>query len=193
MKKAIILHGMPQKREYYNPEGLSASNSNWLPWIAQQLMIRDILAITPEIYEAYKTVWKNWLREIDQYHIDENTMLVGHSCGAGFWLRYLSDERPKLKVGRVILVAPSLGLVWDEADRYLMFEDFELDKNLVKRTDGLTIFNSIDDREGIRRAVKKIRSEVDDVGYREFRRHGHFMFDDMKTNKFPELLEELIN
>lgn len=38
MKNAIILHGGPDKEEYYDPKARSMSNSHWIPWLqAQQL------------------------------------------------------------------------------------------------------------------------------------------------------------
>jgi hypothetical protein len=33
MKNAIILHGGPDKQEYYDPETPSQSNMHWLPWL----------------------------------------------------------------------------------------------------------------------------------------------------------------
>ena len=191
MKNAIILHGMPTKENYYNPDRPSQSNSHWLPWLAQQLIVRDIYAVTPEIPKAYETVWERWLKEVERFDINENTMLVGHSCGGGFWLRYLS-ERSKLKVNRVALVAPSFGLGWDEEDRQAMFDDFNLDSELVSRTKGIVVFNSTDDRDSIQESVKTVLGTVKNVKYKEFTGRGHFTESTMHSTEFPELLEELI-
>jgi len=49
MKTAIILHGMPSKKEYYNPKSSAQSNKHWLPWIQRQLILNDVLAQTPEL------------------------------------------------------------------------------------------------------------------------------------------------
>lgn len=192
VKNAIILHGMPTRENYYSPERPSQSNSHWLPWLAQQLIVRDILAVTPEIPYAYEAEWEKWKREVERFEINENTMAVGHSCGGGFWLRYLSERR-QIKINKLVLIAPSQGLAWDEADRIAMFGDFKLDENLAKRTAGTTIFNSIDDREGIQQSVAVIRKVVKGLKYREFKNYGHFTSNAMGSTEFPELLEELLS
>lgn len=106
MKTAIILHGMPSKKEYYNPSSKAQSNKHWFPWIQRQLILRDILAQTPELPEPYEPVYEKWCSIFDQFKIDEETILIGHSCGAGFLVRWLSEH--KVNVSKVILVAPFL-------------------------------------------------------------------------------------
>jgi hypothetical protein len=36
---AIIVHGCPDREEYYDPAAPSASNHHWLPWLANQANI----------------------------------------------------------------------------------------------------------------------------------------------------------
>jgi hypothetical protein len=109
MRNVILLHGLPGKREYYDASHPSASNSHWFPWLQKQLMINDIKTDTPEVPFAYEMKWDSWVKEVERFEIGPNTTLVGHSMGAGFWVRYLS-EHPELKVDKVILVAPWLNL-----------------------------------------------------------------------------------
>ena len=103
-------------------------------------------------------------------------------------MRYLS-EHPKLKVGKVILVAPWLDV---EKKRAPDFFNFKIDKNLVSRTKGLIIFCSDNDMETIKLSVEKIKNEIRGVKYKEFHNYGHFTILEMKTTKFPELLEECL-
>ncbi|HEU5004853.1 MAG TPA: hypothetical protein VFT49_02075 [Candidatus Saccharimonadales bacterium] len=42
MKRAIILHGRPAKKDYYGDKWPSESNSHWLPWLQKQFMRRDV-------------------------------------------------------------------------------------------------------------------------------------------------------
>lgn len=84
MKTAIIFHGMPDREEYYNPESAAESNKHWLPWIQRQLILKDILAQTPELPYPYRPVYKDWLDVLRKFEINKDTILVGHSCGAGF-------------------------------------------------------------------------------------------------------------
>jgi predicted alpha/beta hydrolase family esterase len=187
MKNAIILHGKPDKEEYYDPKAPSMSNAHWIPWLQGQLLKQDIWAATPEVPNAYQPDWQLWCKEAERFDITPETIVVGHSCGAGFWLRWLS-EHTDVHVAKVILVAPSLGYGWD-GDYF--FENFKIDSELVSRTKGITIFNSDNDHEGIQQAVKEIKQQLSGVSYKEFHLK-HFTIGSMKSLEFPELLEECL-
>ncbi len=188
MKKAIILHGKPDKEEYYNPAMPSMSNAHWLPWLQGQLLKHDILAYTPEVPFAFKPEWDLWAKEVERFEIGPETMLVGHSCGAGFWVRYLSGHKD-LRVGRVVLVAPWLD---PDGDHTGGFFDFEIDPGLASRTERLIIFHSANDMGNIHKSVAMIREGIENVEYREFSNYGHFTAEDMKSIEFPELLKTLL-
>ena len=83
---------------------------------------------------------------------------------------------------------PENNPVSDTAD----FFDFEIDPNLVERTKGFIIFNSDNDMTTIQKSVGILREKIKGCGYREFKNHGHFCYNDLKTEEFPELLEELL-
>jgi len=189
MKNAIILHGKPDpgQEEYYNPAFPAASNSHWIPWLQKQLIIHDIATQTPEIPNAWKPEYTIWCKEFERYDVTPETILVGHSCGAGFIVRWLS-EHPDVRVTNVILVAPSLGIDWDTNG----FFDFEIDPKLAEHTTKLAIFLSDDDRDAIQQAAKKLKAIIPDIEYRAFHSYGHFTLEDMKTTEFPELLEEIL-
>ena len=92
MRNAIILHGEPSKEEYYDPTAPSMSNAHWLPWLQARLQKNDIAAITPEIPFAYEPDWGLWKKEVERYDIGPETIIVGHSRGGDFWLRWLSEN-----------------------------------------------------------------------------------------------------
>ncbi len=188
MKNAIIVHGMPDKEEYYSSDFPSASNSHWLPWLQKQLMMKGIKADTPEMSHAYAPVYEVWKREFERFDVTPETILVGHSCGGGFLVRWLSENKDT-KVGKVVLVAPWLNT---EKEREINFFDFEIDTELVARTDSTTIFNSDNDDEYIQKSVARLRETLVGIQYREFHNYGHFCLDDMATEAFPELLEVLL-
>ena len=189
MKNAIILHGKPLKEEYYDKIYPSSSNSHWLPWLQKQLLCEDIAAVTPEIPLSYKPEWERWCKEVERFEITPATILVGHSCGGGFWVRYLS-EHPELKVSKVVLVAPWLDPDGDETDG--MFE-FTIDPAIVSRTQSITIFHADNDMGNVQKSVAMLREQVKDVGYREFHGYGHFCFENMNAIEFPELLQEVLS
>lgn len=186
MKNAIVLHGMPSKEEYFDSTSPAQSNKHWPPWIQRELILADVLTQTPEMPEPYEPNYKKWCSVFEQFKIDEKTMLIGHSCGAGFLVRWLSEN--KIKVDKVALVAPWLNL---DHEYKIDFFDFEIDRLLVERTRGTTVFVSSDDAQTIMESVKKIKDTISSVVIKEFTGHGHFTFGDMKTEKFPELLSAL--
>ena len=192
MKNAILVPGRPDRDEYYDPKYPTNSNSHWFPWLSKQLQINDVFAVAIEPPRPYAPRYDLWKREFERFDITPETVLVGHSCGGGFLVRWLSEHRER-KVGKVVLVAPWLNPDNDPDSDTADFFDFEIDRELVGRTAGLTIFNSDNDFSSIHQSVQIIRDSVDGVNYREFHNYGHFCYGDMNTVEFPELLEECLS
>jgi predicted alpha/beta hydrolase family esterase len=188
MRNAIILHGLAGRTEYYDPGRPSISNSNWLPWLQKQLLINEIKADVPEIPRTFEMKYEPWVTEVERFDMKPDTILVGHSMGGGFWLRYLS-EHPGLRVAKVILVAPWLNRS-HEADT--QFFDFTLSSSVTTQSKSFVVFASDNDNKDIRDSVAFLREKLPGVTFRDFHNYGHFCYDDMKTDAFPELLEEVL-
>lgn len=191
MKNAILIHGRPDKDEYYDASYPSPSNSHWFPWLSKQLMTRDIFTVAPEIPKPWQPRYNIWKKELERFEINPETILVGHSCGGGFLVRWLSENKDK-QVGKVVLVAPWLNPENNPASETADFFDFEIDENLGDRTKGITIFNSDNDMETIQKSVNILKDKIKGLNYKEFHEYGHFCFNDLKTDAFPELLEEIL-
>lgn len=188
MKNAIILHGMPSREEYFNPRSQSQSNKHWLPWVQRQLILKGILAQTPELPEPYAPDYYKWLEVFEQFKLDRDTLLIGHSCGAGFLVRWLTENT--INVGKVALVAPFIDPDHDKVKSD--FFDFEIKKGLSKQTDELCVFYSQDDDQYILTSVEQILASDKSIKTRQFKNKAHFTLNDMKTEKFPELVGFLI-
>lgn len=160
MKNAIILHGGPSKKEYYDPKAPSMSNAHWIPWLQAQLLKHDIPTATPEVPLSFDRNWPVWKKEVERFDIGPETILIGHSTGAGFFVKYLSIHH-ELKVDKVILVAPWLDP--DHTKTKNFFDDFEIDQNVSKRTAGITMLYSNNDEESVLKTVNIIREKVADV------------------------------
>lgn len=183
MQRAVILHGMPSKEGYYSQERDSQSNSHWLPWLQRELLIRDILAQTPEMPMPYSPDYEQWKREFERQIIDENTLLVGHSCGAGFLVRWLSESDRGVK--KLVLVAPWLDPTRECGELF----DFTIDTELEKKTkDGVDVIYSTNDGEEMQTTVDLLHEQLPGARYHEFVDYGHFCLKDMGTREFPELL-----
>ncbi|MFC1622124.1 RBBP9/YdeN family alpha/beta hydrolase [Patescibacteria group bacterium] len=188
MRNALLLHGKPSKEGYYNPDRESQSNEHWFPWLQHELIIRDILTQTPEWPKPFEPVYKDWLNLFRRFEVNEESTLVGHSCGGGFLIRWLSDT--DIKIDKLILVAP-----WLDPENTIQdktFFDFKIDKNLKNKVNEIHILSSDDDSPNVLKSVKTLKGSIDGYKYHEFKKYGHFCYGDMNTREFPELLELII-
>ena len=186
MNRAVIIHGTPSKEEYYNPSAPdSQSNSHWLPWLQQRLCQHDILTQAPEMPTPYDPKYEAWKNDFEKQSPDENTLLIGHSCGSGFIVRWLS-ENPEKIVSKVVLVAPWLDV---EGDYPAMFE-FTIRSDIYKQVKaGIEVLYSTDDQVSTQSTVNRLRELTSGLKYHEFTGYRHFTFGSMKTREFPELLK----
>lgn len=187
MKNAIIIHGMPYKEEFFDANLPISSERHWLPWLRKELIARGINAVTPEMPIPYNPEYEAWKNVFETYPLTKETILVGHSCGAGFIIRYLSENN--VKVGKVVLVAP-----WLDPERSLdtgMF-DFTIDIDLLSKAGSTVIFSSTDDMEDVKASVEILKKEIPSIRIVEFKEYGHFCVEDMGTDVFPELLKEIL-
>lgn len=188
MKRAILIHGWNTKDEYYDASRPTASNDHWFPWLTKKLMLADIHTVSLEMPNGYYPEYDVWKRELERFDIDENTILVGHSCGGGFLVRWLSEG--DRRVGKVVLVAPWLGY---GANSYGDFDenffDFRMDRSIASRAESLEILYSTDDEPSIQKSVQDILEGIDDVRIHEFSDKGHFVMSSLDGEESPELLE----
>lgn len=188
MNKVILLHGTCSKEEYFDAQKYrSLSNNHWFPWMQKQLLVKGYEAHTPEVFEAYIPTYEKWLRELNRYVIDGNTILIGHSCGAGFLMRWIA-ENPESKVKKIILVAPWLDPEKEKSGDMFDF-DMKLDEEVLKK---IVIYESDDDSESIKKSVEMIQDSSPGIRSKQFTGYGHFTYGSMQTEEFPELLEECL-
>lgn len=187
---AILVHGWAHRDEYYNPKYPTSSNSHWFPWLSKQLMIRDIHTVAVELPNSFYPNYDSWKKEFERFDISEETILVGHSCGGGFLVRWLS-EAENIRVGKVVLVAPWLGIRPDQ-DFDDSFFDFQIEPSIIEKTKGLMIFNSTNDVSEIQESVDKLMTELKGARLVVLENKGHFTERGLGSLEFPELLNELV-
>lgn len=191
MSNAIILHGKPDDFEYYDRLEPTNSNFAWIPWIKKQCQLHEIDAQTPEVFRSFDAPYEHWKHELERYDITNDTILIGHSCGGGVLLRWLSENRD-VRVKKLILVAP-----WFDPLRFMpetfgfdLF-DFQRDVHLLDRIEDAVIFHSDDDQESIQKTLLSIQQTWPEFAVRTFHNYGHFCPPQV-SYEFPELLEEII-
>ncbi len=190
MKNAILVHGLIEKWEFEDLQYPTPSNSHWFPWLTKRLMINGIHTAVPEMPKSYHPKYEPWKKEFERFDINEDTLLVGYSCGGGFLIRWLSENTDK-KVGKVILVAPWVGT---DPNREFdaSFFDFGWDSNLAERTTGLTMFSSTNDVEPVQKSIRIIKDRLNDLNIIELENKGHFNTEGLGGEAFPELLKECL-
>lgn len=190
MKNAILLHGWNAKKEFLDPNKPTASNDHWFPWLTKQLMVRGVYTVAVEMPNGYYPEYDVWKHEMERFDISDETIFVGHSCGGGFLVRWLSETNKK--VGKVFLVAPWLGYGTDGEPFDETFFDFTIDPSLAAKTARLTLIHSSNDMPGVQRSVAELREKLENLQYIELIDKGHFTRTSLGTDAFPELLEEIL-
>lgn len=163
----------------------SPSNASWFPWIQKQLLLNGVLAQTPEMPQPWDPNYEAWSNEFVRFDIKPDTILVGHSCGVGFLLRWLSEHN-NINVGKVVLVAP-----WIDPDGTGGTGDFfkfKIDPMLSERTTSISIFSSDNDFPSAQTSTTIIRKTIHGLVCREFNGFGHFT----ELTEFLELSRDLL-
>ncbi len=188
---AILVPGMPNRDQHYNPTQPSNSENYWFSWLKRQLIVKDIHAVSIEPPFPFRPRYDAWKKEFERFDITPDTILVGHSCGGGFLVRYLSENKD-VQVGKVVLVAPWVNPDNDPTSDTADFFEFEIDPNFPARTKGTTVFISSDDFPSVVQTVDILKDKVIGLTLREYTDKGHFGLKDLGTVEFPELLAECL-
>ena len=185
MSRVILMHGGYDEPDYRNGMLPSASNRQWLPWVQNQLLIGGYDAQTPEVFRSHAFEYALWTSEFER-HLDDAISLVGHSTGAGFFLRWLS-ENSSVHIDKLILVAPYIDPF--NAHENDGFFDFELDSNLPTRVNEIHVFHSVDDMPEIVASVDGLLSAYPVTIEHRYEHMGHFTTESMGSDSFPDLVE----
>jgi leucyl-tRNA synthetase len=185
--KVVILHGCPDSKEKHLDNASRTYDKHWIPWTKKELEKFGADVITPIMPEPWKPSYEAWKKEIEKINIDENSILIGHSCGTAFWVRYLGETKKSVKA--LIMVAP-----WKEApnENKRSFYDFEIDPSIKNRIGHIYIFTSNDEYKSGKESAR-LYSEKIDAKVVELKNHGHYTFGDMGTAHFPELLNLILS
>ena len=180
--KCIIVHGCPptSKDDSYN--------KHWMPWAQKQLIKKGIPTELPAMPTPWDPQYDNFKKIFEQFNVDENTILIGHSCGSAFLVRWLGEN--PVKISKLILVAP-WKIVTEEKEYREKFYVYTIDKTIIDRTNEIIMFTSDNEDEGGKESLKifhdALGGEIIDL-----KSHGHYTMGDMGTEEFPELIDRII-
>lgn len=126
--------------------------------------------------------WKIWLEKFFPF-LKDNIILIGHSLGGAFWLRYLTENAFPVKIAQLHLVAAPLS--GDEE----FLGDFTPPKDLskiAKLAKEIYLYYSQDDPVVSFSNLKEIFSKLPGAEIVVLKGYGHF-----RVEQFPELLSRL--
>lgn len=181
MKNAIIIHGT----EGY-PEG------NWFPWLKKELEQKDYIVSVPQFPSPPVVPAKisEWFDVLEDYQINEDTILIGHSLGGVFTLRILEKLNYPIKaaffVGTPVGVKPI-----NYYDRDAAFSGFEFNWNKIKRNARQFVaFHSDNDPYVVLENGKRLAEKLG-ITLHFIPNSGHFNTQAGYT-EFPALLQEIM-
>ena len=174
MKTAFVLHGVCDREEYFEMDFPSPSNAHWLPWLQQRFLRAGVLAQCLEMPVPYSPVYDDWVAVWERQNIRPDSVVVGHSAGCGFVLKWLAAN-PDVRLGKLVLVAPWL----DPARKCGDFVQGELDAGLVARVGELHILASDDDMDSVQVSVARLVAFYAGAIIHRFEKHGHFCAGDI--------------
>ena len=184
----IIIHGCPSSpQELIDVNNPGSYYKHWIPWAKKNLILKGIPTETPMMPTPWEPDYRKFKTEFEKLHVDENSILIGHSCGCSFLVRWLGET--KTNIHKLILVAP-----WKVAPANDKFREnfytYDIDKTIKDRVDEIIMFTSDNEstygKDSLEIFHKAIGGKIINLP-----EHGHYLIEQMGTEKFPELLETL--
>ena len=162
-------------------------DKHWIPWLKRELSSR-IKTETPLMPDPWEPNYNKFKATFEKCKVTEDIILVGHSCGCSFLVRWLGET--KQKVNKLILVAP-WKISGKEDKNKKAFYEYAIDASIKSRVNGIVMFTADDEQEDGKRGLAMFH---DTLGGKviELKNHGHYTIGDMGTEEFPELLEEVL-
>jgi uncharacterized protein len=184
MIHVILLHGRPDKEEYFDETLPKPHEAHWFPWLKSELEARGMQTDIPIMPRPYEPDYEEWKKVFETYTLTQETILVGHSRGAHFLLQYFSEKNIVIK--SLILVAPTIA----KTEGITNFTN-QIDSLISERTSRISLLYSTDDNKNVLESVRKIKVLFPTIIIKEFTEAKHFRTMD-GYSIFPELLEEIV-
>ncbi|MGE0792626.1 MAG: class I tRNA ligase family protein [Candidatus Woesearchaeota archaeon] len=173
-------------------EGSKKSPENerhWKRWLKNELE-KEGIKVSNELYpNDWYPKYNDWKELFEKNNIDENSILIGHSAGGAFLVRWLDETGRKIK--KLILVSP--GKAGKQSRNFLddLYGNVTI-KNIGKNVKSeIVIYTSNNDIEKHIIGAKEYSEELP-AKVITLENKGHFTEKEMGTKEFPELLNEVL-
>lgn len=194
-KQIIVIHGgdtfetydkyLSFLRDYeINIERYKTNKNDWKPWLREKLgdEFEVILPIMPNKTNAVFSEWKLWFEKLIPF-LNDGVILIGHSLGATFLAKYLSENKFSKKISGVLLV----GAVYNKDCEGYPLASFSLPSNLDLQTDNIFLYHSEDDPVVPFSALRDYKKALPQAVTRVFKDRQH-----LNQTEFPELAEDIL-
>lgn len=187
-KSCLIIHGRPSKDHSQETGYVGEENMHWIPWVRQQLEQRGTAVYSPRMPRPWEPEYHAWKATVEQLDIDESSVIVAHSAGAAFAVRWISESRRRIR--KLILVAPAKIPPARDGAMLAAFYDFDLDPEIRRYVGEAVIFTSPEDDPRHQKSAQ-IYAQAFGITPISLTGHGHYTLRDMGSEEFPELLSEV--
>src|SRR5262249_17789206 len=147
----------PSDAERELPPELRTYEKHWIPWVRGQFAARGIPTVTPAMPDPWAPDYATFKQAFEQHPVSERTILVGHSCGCAFLVRWLGDT--KREIDTLALVAP-----WKVARAgdivRAAFYDYVIDVTIRSRVRRILMFTSDTEHEDGKRSLEIYRTAL---------------------------------
>ncbi|MFA5985990.1 MAG: alpha/beta hydrolase [Parcubacteria group bacterium] len=187
-KNCIIVHGCEYDAEHAVLLEQRTAENHWTTWVRDELVKRGVSAQTPTMPTSWAQEYEGFKKEFEKYHVNENTVLVGHSCSCSFLVRWLGET--KQKIAKLVLVAP-----WKVFDPYdtvrAAFYTYDIDETIVNRVGDIVMFTADNESDDGKKSLEIFHHAL---GGRiiALSGRGHYRTREWEKSAFPELLEEIL-
>lgn len=195
-KQIVVIHGgdtFENQEAYLNflknyeidIERYKISKDDWKPDLRQKLGsdYEVILPIMPNKTNARFEEWKIWFEKIIPF-LNEEIILIGHSLGASFLVKYLSENNLPKKLKAVFLVS---GVFDTDTEGYTL-HSFSLPEKLDLQTENIYLYHSKDDPVVPFSALENFAQIFPKAHTRIFEDRKH-----INQEEFPELVQDIQN
>jgi predicted alpha/beta hydrolase family esterase len=187
-RNCIIIHGCPADVEAERDVETRSYDKHWIPWVRDRLIERNVPTLTPIMPDPWAPDYASYKREFARHPVSDRTILIGHSCGCAFLVRWLGES--KQRVDTLVLVAPwKIPRPGDLGRK--VFYDFPIDATIKDRVRRIVMFTSDTEQEDGKRSLAIYHAALggDIVRLPD---KGHYITTDMGTDELPELLAQIV-
>lgn len=162
------------------------TKQSWKQSLAERLGegVEVLAPSMPNKLNAKYEEWKIWFEKLIPF-FEPEIILVGHSLGGIFLVKYLAENILPRKIKGIFLVAPP----FDDKNSEYSLADFVLPHNfkrLQQQCSAMTFYQSSDDDVVPYADFEKYKQVLPKAMFKSFTDRGHF-----SQEEFPELVEDV--